>query len=476
MNIAILTEGGKDKGFGHVARCSSIYQAFEYYSHSVRFIINGDDSIKSILNNIDYELYNWIDDLSIIDDFDIVIIDSYLADFSIYNEISTKGKLLVSIDDNNRFRYPSGIIVNGTLDVTNMNYPIRDDILYLTGNNFVPLRKDFWEISNLAINDDIVTVLITMGGNDLRNLTPKLLNLLNNSFPNLNKKIIISDSFDNVDEIKKFKNDSVEFIYSPNSSEMLHCMFDVDLAISASGQTLYELACVGVPTISIGIIENQENNIKNWLKTGFIEYAGCWNNENLLNNILNKMDYLSNKDVRFDKNLKGINAIDGKGSLRIVKGILNEYYIQNSNFREIKSEDCLKIFELANDDDVRKNSFNSDKIKLEDHINWFDNIIHDVSTKFYVLEFDDDIIGQLRFDFDEEYPVISISLNKKYRGLGLSKYLLSQGFEFLEEFKKIVAYIKKDNLTSISFFKSMGFKKEKEVIIKDCPALKFVKE
>ena len=174
--------------------------------------------------------------------------------------------------------------------------------------------------------------------------------------------------------------------------------------------------------------------------------------------------------------MKGIHAIDGKGSLRIVKGILNEYYIRNSNFREIKSEDCLKIFELANDDDVRKNSFNSDKIKLEDHINWFDNIIHDVSTKFYVLEFDDDIIGQLRFDFDEEYPVISISLNKKYRGLGLSKYLLSQGFEFLEEFKKIVAYIKKDNLTSISFFKSMGFKKEKEVIIKDCPALKFVKE
>ena len=55
--------------------------------------------------------------------------------------------------------------------------------------------------------------------------------------------------------------------------------FNVDLAISASGQTLYELACIGVPTIAIGIIDNQKNNIKNWINQGFIEYAGCWNDE-----------------------------------------------------------------------------------------------------------------------------------------------------------------------------------------------------
>ena len=35
---------------------------------------------------------------------------------------------------------------------------------------------------------------------------------------------------------------------------------------------------------------------------------------------------------------------------------------------------------------------------------------------------------------------------------------------------------KKDNFTSISFFKSMGFKKECDVIIKDCEAIKFIKE
>ena len=475
MDVFILTEGGKDIGFGHVARCSSIYQAFKKRDISPRFIIKGDNSVKSILDNIDFKIDNWLNDISFLNLSDIVIIDSYLANLEIYEKISKKVSLAVYLDDNKRFEYPSGIVVNGLINAENLNYPLNESIKYLLGSMYTPLRADFWEVSKLKINEDINNILITMGGNDLRNLTPKLLELLNNTFPESNKKVIIADSFDNAFEIESLKNDSVELIYSPDSKDMLNAMSGVDLAISASGQTLYELACIGVPTIAIGIIDNQKDNIKNWQNAGFIEYAGCWNNKDLFENILEKIELLKDKNMRFEKRLIGIQSIDGHGSLRIVKEVLKEYYIKNSVFREIKESDCLKIFEIANDDDVRQSSFNSDKINLEDHKNWFKNILNEDSTKFLVLEYENDIIGQLRFDFDEEYPVISISLNKHYRGLGLSKYLLNKGIKYIDESDKIVAYIKKDNIKSISFFKSMGFKKDKEVIIKDCEAFKFIR-
>ena len=475
MDVIILTEGGKDYGFGHVARCSSIYQAFLEYDVSPKLIINGDDSVKSILNDIPFEVNNWLNNFDFFDSYDIVIIDSYLANFDFYKKISKKCPLTVYIDDNNRLEYPKGIIVNGTLDVTNMNYSKREDVSYLVGKDFVPLRSDFWNISTLNVKEDIKNILITMGGNDLRNLTPKILDLLNIYYPNLIKKVIIADSFANTFEIESLKNDNVELIYSPNSKRIVEVMSNIDLAISASGQTLYELACVGIPTIAIGIIENQANNIKNWQKIDFIEYAGCWNNERLLNNVLEKIEYLKDKNIRKGKNLIGTSAVDGKGSLRIAKNILTEYYKKYSIFREIKQEDCLKIFEIANDDDVRQSSFNSDKIELDDHKKWFKNILQSDSTKFYVLEFNEDIIGQIRFDFDEESPVISISLNKKYRGLGLSKYLLYKGMES-EKHGKLVAYIKRDNLKSIELFKSMGFERENEVTIKGCDAFRFIKE
>lgn len=473
MNILILTEGGKDYGFGHVARCSSIFQAFQEYGILPKFVVNGDESVKSILSDIDVEIINWIDDFSFISGADIVVIDSYFADLDFYNKLSENIPLVVYVDDNNRLNYPKGIVVNGTLNVSNINYSRRENIKYLVGNEFIPLRKDFWNIPKLKIKDSIENILITMGGNDLRNLTPKILKLLNNNLPEVNKKVIIADSFNNVHEIESLKNDTVELIYSPNSGEIIDAMDSVDLTISASGQTLYELACIGVPTIAIGIIDNQKNNIKNWINQGFIEYAGCWNDENLLGRVLDKIEFLKDKNIRYDKRLLGIRAVDGKGSLKIAKGILNEFYTNNSVFRQIKKDDCLKIFEIANDDEVRKYSFNSDKIPLEDHKAWFGNILSDESVKFYVLEYEGDLIGQLRLDFDEKYPVISISLNKRYRGLGLSKVLLAKGLELIEG--KVVAYIKRENLRSISFFKSMGFKKAGKVIIKDCEALKFVK-
>ena len=472
MQVYILTEGGKDYGFGHVARCSSIYQAFRQFNVSPKFIVNGDESVKSIFKDI--ELADWLNDYQDVFQSDIVVIDSYLADMDYYNKLSNEVPLVVYIDDNNRLKYPKGIVVNGTLDVSNMNYPEREDVKYLVGKDFIPLRKDFWDIPKLKINDSIENILITMGGNDLRNLTPKLLGLLNDNYHDVNKKVIIADSFNNVSDIQALANDTVELIYSPDSREIIDIMQSCDLTISASGQTLYELACVGVPTVAIGIIDNQKNNIKNWINQGFIEYAGCWSDEDLLDNVLNGIELLQNKNIRYDKRLLGIQAVDGKGSLNIAKNILNEFYRQNAVFRSIQKEDCLKIFELANDDDVRKFSFNSDKIPLEDHKAWFANVLEEDSVKFYVLEYEDDLIGQLRLDFDEEFPVISISLNKNYRGLGLSKILLDKGLALIDE--KVVAYIKKENLRSISFFESMGFKKEGEVIIKGCEALKFSKE
>lgn len=301
MQVNFLTEGGKDFGYGHITRCSSIFQAFEHYNIFPKFIVKGDESIKSVIPDIDVEIDDWLNDFSVFSKADIVVIDSYLADLEFYNDLSNNVPLVVYMDDNNRLKYPKGVVVNGTLDTSNMNYFQRENIRYLLGNEFIPLRKDFWDIPKLKINDSIENILIIMGGNDLRNLTPRILKLLIDNYPDVNKKVIIADSFKNIQEIESLKNEHVEFIYSPDSCKLIDAMSSVDLAISASGQTLYELACIGVPTIAIGIIDNQKNNIKNWINQGFVEYAGYWDDKNLFHNILEKIEYLQNKNIRNDK-------------------------------------------------------------------------------------------------------------------------------------------------------------------------------
>ena len=64
MNVVILTEGGKNYGLGHVARCCSIYQAFEEYDIFPKFVVNGDESVKTILLNIPFEILDWLNELT----------------------------------------------------------------------------------------------------------------------------------------------------------------------------------------------------------------------------------------------------------------------------------------------------------------------------------------------------------------------------------------------------------------------------
>lgn len=469
MKVLILTEGGAELGLGHIIRCSSIYQCFSRHTSDIKFIINGDSSVYNILEGYDYFIYDWINNPLKIEENTIVLIDSYIASKELYEKISKKASVLIILDDNNRLDYPKSVVVNGTVLANKFNYQNNDEVTYLLGSEYIPLREDFHNSDMLKINEKVQSVLITMGGSDLRDLTPKLLDLLPK---NLKKVVIIGNSFKNKDKFTSDEN--TIFIINPDGKAMKEAMLNVDLAISASGQTLYELARLGIPTIAIGIIENQINNIKNWLEVGFIEFAGFWDDINLDKNILNKLNLLCDYDIRLEKHHLGLSTVDGKGSLRIVKFALNRFFKENTIFREIKREDCFKIYEIANDDLVRLNSFNTDKIQLNEHKIWFDNILKNNNIKFFILEYEKEIIGQVRFDFDEDFPVISISLNPKFRGLGLATFLLEKSINEIDA-EKIVAYIKKTNIKSIKLFENFNFKLENEVIIKNNEALMFVR-
>ena len=54
MKVFIITEGGKNIGFGHITRCLSLYQAFEERGNKPKFIINGDNDIEYLLKDINY--------------------------------------------------------------------------------------------------------------------------------------------------------------------------------------------------------------------------------------------------------------------------------------------------------------------------------------------------------------------------------------------------------------------------------------
>ena len=323
MKVFIITEGSKNTGFGHITRCLSLYQAFEERGILPKFIINGDNNIEYLLKDVKYQIFNWLNErgklFKTIKDADIAIIDSYLADISVYNTLSELVKLPVYIDDNKRLDYPKGIVLNGNIHAEELNYPKKDGITYLLGTKYTPLRKEFWEVPEKKIKEKIESIMVAFGGDDAKNMTPKILAFLKDKYPNLIKNVIIGRSFQNIDEIKKYSDKNTNLIYYPDAEKMKEIMLESDIAISACGQTLNELASVGVPTIGVCIAENQLENVKGWKKIGFLKYCGLWKNDRLLKNIIDSKDNIEDKIQRKKMFEIGKDLLDGRGAKRLIR-------------------------------------------------------------------------------------------------------------------------------------------------------------
>ena len=309
MNILILTEGGKNVGFGHITRCISLYEAFEEKDINPELLVNGDSSILDLLRLKNFQRFDWVKNeerlFKILIHSDFIIIDSYLAEKSLYNKISkmTDGRIIM-IDDYNRIDYPKGIVVNPSIYGNKINYSRKSNTIYLMGKDYIILRKEFWNIPTKKINKEIKDVLVTFGG------------MTNHNIFNEIEKFIIKKSCFNFNVIST-KNNKLSAI------EILDFMLKADVCISGGGQTTFELARVGVPTIGICLAENQLGNLIGLEKVGFLKFAGWFNDNDLFQEIkenFNKLDY--NTRLKMSKASK--KYIDGQGARRIVSGILEE--------------------------------------------------------------------------------------------------------------------------------------------------------
>ena len=329
MKAIIVTEGGKNIGFGHITRCISLYQTFKESGITAEFIVNGDESIKGLLKDKDYKIFNWAENekdlFNIIKRCDMAVIDSYLANPQLYKKVSEITKLPVYIDDNNRINFPRGVVVNGALNAEKLGYFKDKEVIYLLGIYYALLRRKFWDVPDKEIKEDIRTIMVTFGGSDMNNMTPKILRFLNREFPGVIKKVIIGRCFQNTKEIENLKNGKTDLIYNPDAEGIKELMLECDIAISAGGQTLYEFARIGVPVIVIAVAENQLSNIRGWQETGYIDYAGWWKDKNALENISICIRKAMDKELRADRSLLGKKLVDGRGAGRIADFLLETF-------------------------------------------------------------------------------------------------------------------------------------------------------
>lgn len=320
--VLIFTEAGKQDGYGHLMRCLAIAQGFKKRQIKPIFYLRGNPGVDDILKGFSRRIVDW---LKVCVDVKgrIVIIDSYHAGRNFCKQVYKVARKVIFIDDNKRIPYPGGYVLNSSILSEDISYPDNPRVGYLLGPKYHPLRREFWEVPVKVIRKRVEKVLVTFGGSDMTNATLRILKILKEQYPDFKKSIIVGRGFSNINRIKTEAGKNTALIYSPDAQSMKREMLKTDICISGGGQTTYELARLGVPTIGICFAHNQLLNLTGFARHGFIKFAGWYNEKTVCNKIKECLDTLTYKN-RLKMSRAGRKLVDGSGAMRVAMAILSD--------------------------------------------------------------------------------------------------------------------------------------------------------
>lgn len=195
---------------------------------------------------------------------DVIFLDSYNVNDWFFRELKTYTSCLVYLDDLAKWDYPVDVILNPNVDEGEKGYDkFLNQKKHILGSCYNLLREEFSNLPRRRAKKEIGDIFITTGAADPKDMTTVFVNLCQKVCPQAVCHVIVGNAFWKKEEWKKKENSQIRIYESPErmSEIMLRC----DVAISAGGSTIYELAACGVPTLAFLYSENQR---------GAVEYLG----------------------------------------------------------------------------------------------------------------------------------------------------------------------------------------------------------
>lgn len=146
--------------------------------------------------------------------------------------------------------------------------------------------------------------------------------------------------------------------------------------------------------------------------------------------------------------------------------------MENLYLRNADMKDLLFVYHLANESEVRNNSLNTNKISIDEHKKWFQNILNAKKASLYILMDSDIAVGQGRLEIVNGKCRISYSIVPDRRGRGYGKKLLNLLLKKMKEdypeCKICYAEVLAGNVASRKIFEELMFERAEYGTENDC--------
>lgn len=258
-----------------------------------------------------------------------VLVDSYAADGGFFDAVKTgalNGLGVAYVDDmysvglgilDAPVRRPVDMVVNCNFfaDAGSYGEVYRDDgTMLLIGPQFAPLRGEFVDSRPASCGSEVTDILLTTGSTNPSGILERLSGLCLAAAPEALVHVVVGPK-------AEYEPADSENLVLHKGESMAGLMRSCQMAVSAAGVTLLELAAMGVPAVAVGVVDNQHQDIAIYEGGGF--GLGCFASDDDAAIKATIARLYQDSILRGGFSRKCRETVDGKGSGRIAKALLD---------------------------------------------------------------------------------------------------------------------------------------------------------
>lgn len=464
QKIIFRADGNHEIGLGHLSRCLALAEILSN-THETCFAIQVPDknlldtisritSDNIVLSLADPSSPEFSDELvPYLKGDEIVVLDGYHFHTGYETQVRRHARAIVTIDDIPSRHFVADAIINFCGGMGPHTYSREFYTKVFTGFKYLFLRAPFLRsLPDKAFNNRL---FLNMGGADPHNNTLTVLNhLITMKFDGA-VDIVVGRDYRHTTLLEPLlrKHNSIRLSQGLSVDKIYRVMNSCSMAIVPPSTVSLEFLSTGGLVFLYQTADNQtllkKTLLEQKLASDFTEFRFSSQNKTLAS--------LFETRLKIQKEV-----FDGSSIERVQKIFAHLALGSQLTLRKAGPNDMQQCFEWANDSESRKFSYSQDPIPWERHVAWFQNKIEDPDCFYFIASVGPSNVGQMRFEWKKELDAFqtSYSIDRAWRGKGLSHYLLSKAAQALKATvpsAKIVGFVQEKNVASVKAFRGAGF-------------------
>lgn len=381
-----------------------------------------------------------------------VVLDGAPFGPTFQDAVTASGVRVLVVDDHGRHgRYRADLVLDqnpGGIEI----YRDRGRARLLRGPAYALLRDEVSRLTPRPVTEPVRVVLVALGGDPaarVRSLGEEIAARIGRARPDL-----------------EVDGPLAAFHAARTWADRLA---RADVVVSAAGSTVWELCHLGLPSVLVGVADDQVPVGQAVDAAGAAEWLGPLDDDVAARAADRVLALAADADLRRGRSTAARALVDGRGAARV----LAELRAPLLRLRPAQAADAELLWAWANDPVTRAASFDPEPIPWPDHERWLDGRLADPTSPLFVAETEGGApVGLVRFDASEEGLEIGVTVAPAARGAGVAATLVLAGCVRMASrgAATVHAHVRPDNARSLAAFRSAGFEGDDRTLRKGVAA------